>query len=51
LPRSDEEDEQALAMNGNEEQVTFGNQSERAMTAWESLLWNSWLPKVRSAIK
>lgn len=25
--------------------------SERRMTAWESLLWNRWLPKVRSAIK
>lgn len=24
--------------------------SERSMTAWESLLWQRWLPKVRSAI-
>lgn len=24
---------------------------ERVMTAWESLIWHLWVPKVRSAIK
>lgn len=37
LPSEDDESEQSSS-------------AERVMTAWESLLWHRWLPKVRSAI-
>ena len=43
-------DDQALIVNGHDAPRHL-NGVERVMTPWESLLWNIWLPKVRSAIK
>jgi tuftelin-interacting protein 11 len=48
---SEEEDHGALVTNGNEANGHRRDDADRSMTAWESLLWSLWLPKVRSAIK
>ncbi|WWC97836.1 hypothetical protein V866_004723 [Kwoniella sp. B9012] len=53
LPRSDDPDESALAVNGADgigRAAHKQENGERMMSAWESLLWSLWLPKVRSAI-
>ncbi|WVQ81525.1 hypothetical protein IAT38_003649 [Cryptococcus sp. DSM 104549] len=52
LPKSDEDDALALAVNGEgiEGQKQKQQNGDRVMTAWESLLWSLWLPKVRSSI-
>lgn len=44
------DDSKAVVANGHETAARSVSE-ERYMTAWESLLWNSWMPKVRSAIK
>lgn len=48
LPR--QEEDRAITLNVNDHKDTIPD-GERLMTAWESLLWSLWLPKVRSAIK
>ncbi|WWC91342.1 uncharacterized protein L201_006285 [Kwoniella dendrophila CBS 6074] len=53
LSKSDEEEEFALTADGFQVNDRFERKQEngeRSMTAWESLLWTLWLPKVRSAI-
>ncbi|KAK6904434.1 hypothetical protein I204_06962 [Kwoniella mangroviensis CBS 8886] len=53
LPRSNDPDEFALAVNsadGIGRAARKQENGERPMSAWESLLWSLWLPKVRSAI-
>ncbi|WVQ93333.1 hypothetical protein IAU59_000401 [Kwoniella sp. CBS 9459] len=49
----DEEDAGAVTTNGYDRNGGSGQRREngdRIMTAWESLIWSSWIPKVRSAI-
>ncbi|EIW66866.1 hypothetical protein TREMEDRAFT_69868 [Tremella mesenterica DSM 1558] len=53
LPRSDNDDAQALVPSDNSSNGVNGHNiinGERDMSAWETLLWTAWLPKVRSAI-
>ena len=51
LPRIDEDDAQGLVNGGTDRSEANVSEGERVMTAWESLLWDLWLPKVRSGIK
>jgi tuftelin-interacting protein 11 len=49
LPRGD--DQATLSLPGSSSDGGMNGHAEREATAWESLLWNLWLPKVRAAIK
>ncbi|KAK8843422.1 hypothetical protein IAR55_007079 [Kwoniella newhampshirensis] len=53
LSSTDDDDTLAVAIDGEERNGRTGvkqENGERAMTAWESLIWSLWLPKVRSTI-
>ncbi|WWD21052.1 hypothetical protein CI109_105533 [Kwoniella shandongensis] len=52
LPKSEDDEALAMTINGDESHRRAAKQEngERVMTAWESLIWTLWLPKVRSAI-
>jgi tuftelin-interacting protein 11 len=48
---SEDADHGAVVTNGSQANSQSRDEADRSMTAWESLLWSLWLPKVRSAIK
>ncbi|WVF65686.1 hypothetical protein IAT40_000417 [Kwoniella sp. CBS 6097] len=53
LPHDEEDEDGAMTINGhgrNGGSNLHRENGDRVMTAWESLLWSSWIPKVRSAI-
>ena len=51
LPRTNVDDAKGLVNGGTDLNEANGSEGQRVMTAWESLLWDLWLPKVRSGIK